>query len=69
MTDDDGFPPKDRRVQRVATIATIAFAAFILGFAPMWLRARTLTDERDAAQQALRLLQIECAAGDPGGAR
>lgn len=59
MADDDAFPPKDRRVQRVATIATAAFFAFILGFVPMWLTARTRTGERDAAQQSLRLAQVE----------
>jgi hypothetical protein len=59
MADNDDFPPKDRRVQRVATIATIAFFAFVLGFVPMWLTARTRGGERDAAQQSLRLARIE----------
>src|SRR5687767_11731288 len=59
MADNDAFPPKDRRVQRIATIGTAAFFAFTLGFAPMWLTARTRTDERDAAQQSLRLARIE----------
>ena len=53
------FPPKDRRVQRVATVGTAVFFAFILGFAPMWLTARTRAGERDAAQRSLRLAQIE----------
>jgi hypothetical protein len=55
----DTFPPKSRRLQRVTTTATIAFFAFVLGFAPMWLTARTRAGERDAAQQSLRLAQIE----------
>jgi hypothetical protein len=55
----DAFPPKNPRIQRVATTATIAFFAFILGFAPMWLTARARAGERDAAQQSLRRAQIE----------
>jgi hypothetical protein len=59
MADDHAFPSKDRRIQRVAMIGTAAFFAFILGFAPMWLTARSRAAERDAAQQSLRLAQIE----------
>jgi hypothetical protein len=58
LADNDALPPKDRRMQRVATTA---FFAFILGFAPMWLTARTRAGERDAAQQSLRLAHIEYA--------
>jgi hypothetical protein len=50
---------KSRRVQRFATYVTVAFAAFLLGFVPMWLSARTNANERDAAQRALRLAEIE----------
>jgi hypothetical protein len=39
--------------------ATVVFAAFVLGFVPMWLVARTRANERDAVQQALRLTQLE----------
>ena len=59
MVHADAFPPKNRRVQRFATTATLAFFAFIIGFVPMWLTARTRGDERDAAQRALRLMAIE----------
>jgi hypothetical protein len=59
MDEIDAFPPKDQRVQRVATIGTAAFFAFILGFAPMWLTARARAGERDAARQSLRVAQIE----------
>ena len=59
MEDSAPFPPKDRRVQRFATTTTVVFAAFILGFAPMWLIARTRAGERDAAQQTLRVKEIE----------
>src|SRR5688572_19062628 len=59
MEDSATFPPKDPRVQRFATMATVAFSAFILGFTPMWLSARTCAGERDAAQQAVRVADIE----------
>jgi hypothetical protein len=39
--------------------ATVVFAAFVLGFVPMWLVARTRANERDVVQQALRLTQLE----------
>lgn len=53
------FPVKSAQVQRFAVYATVVFAAFLLGFLPMWLAARTRGNERDSAQQALRLTQIE----------
>ena len=59
MESREGFPVNSARVQRFAIYATVVFAAFLLGFVPMWLVARTRADERDAAQQALRLTQIE----------
>ncbi len=59
MADTGHFPVKNRRVQRFATHATVVFAAALVGFVPMWLTARTRAHERDAAQQALRLTQIE----------
>ena len=58
MAGTDNFPAKNRQVQRFANYATVAFAAFVLGFLPMWLTARTNASERDAAQEALRLAQI-----------
>jgi hypothetical protein len=59
MDSKDDFPAKSRPVQRMATFVTVAFAAFLLGFIPMWLSARTTANERGAAQQALRLAEIE----------
>ena len=53
------FPSKNRQVQRVGIYASVVFAAFLLGFLPMWLTARTRGAERDAAQHALRIAQIE----------
>lgn len=59
MDSKEHFPAKSRRVHPVATYATVAFVAFLLGFVPMWLSARSRANERDAAQQALRLAEIE----------
>ena len=59
MAAAEHFPVKNRRLRRFAIYATAALAAFVLGFLPMWLTARTRASERDAAQQALRLTQIE----------
>lgn len=59
MDSTERLPVKSARVQRFAIYATVVFAAFLVGFVPMWLAARTRANERDAAQQALRLAQIE----------
>lgn len=59
MESSERLPVKSARVQRFAVYASVVFAAFLLGFVPMWLAARTRANERDAAQQALRLAQIE----------
>lgn len=47
------------RLRRVGVYAAILFVAFLLGFVPMWMQARTRTSERDAAHQTLRLTQLE----------
>jgi len=52
-------PLKVARLQRLGLYATVVFVAFLIGFIPMWLRARTRADERDAVQQVLRLTQAE----------
>ena len=59
MDGNERLPVKSARVQRFAIYATAVFAAFLGGFVPMWLAARTRANERNAAQQALRLTQIE----------
>ena len=59
MDSREPVPVKNARVQRFAIYATVVVAAFLLGFVPMWLAARTSANERNAAQQALRLTQIE----------
>jgi hypothetical protein len=52
-------PLKLARLQRLGGYATVILVAFLIGFVPMWLRARTRANERDAAQQAARLAQAE----------
>ena len=59
MESRDKFPVKNARVQRFATYVTVAFVAFLLGFVPMWLAARTRAKEGNATEQALRLARIE----------
>ena len=59
MESREPFPAKSVRVQRFGVCATAVFAAFLAGFVPMWLMASTRANERDAAQQALRVTQIE----------
>ena len=59
MASKEDFPTKNRQVHRFGIYATVVFGAFLLGFVPMWLTARTRAGERDAAQQALRLAQVE----------
>ena len=46
-------------VKRVGVYATVLLVTFLLGFVPMWIQARARASERDAAQQALRLSQLE----------
>ena len=54
--DQPSTPPvKVAQLKRPGVYATVIFAAFVLGFVPMWLAARTRANERDVAQQALRL--------------
>jgi len=48
-----------RPLKRVGVYAAVLLVAFLLGFVPMWMQARARADERDAAQQTLRLTQIE----------
>ena len=59
MESREHIPVKSARVQRFAVYATVVFAAFLIGFLPMWLVARTRGNERNAAQQALRLTELE----------
>ncbi|MGH9941462.1 MAG: hypothetical protein ACRD9R_03770 [Pyrinomonadaceae bacterium] len=45
--------------RRVGIYLGIALAVFLIGFVPMWLRARENAGQRDAAQRELRLSQMQ----------
>jgi len=45
--------------KRVALYATIALGFFLLGFLPMWFKATRAVEQRDAAQRAVRLAQLQ----------
>jgi hypothetical protein len=59
MDNATNAPLRVARLRRFGLYATAIFAAFLLGFVPMWMVARTRANERDAAQQTLRLTQLE----------
>jgi hypothetical protein len=44
--------------KRVALFATTALGFFLLGFVPMWVKAGSAIEQRDAAQRAVRLAQL-----------
>ena len=52
-------PLRVTRLQRFGTFATVILVSFLIGFVPMWLRARTRTTERDTSQHALLFAQAE----------
>ena len=45
--------------KRVALYATIAAGIFLVGFLPMWFKATGAVEQRDAAQRAVRLAQLQ----------
>ena len=45
--------------KRVALYASISLGFFLLGFAPMWLKASRAIEQRDAAQRGVRLAQLQ----------
>jgi len=45
--------------RRMALYATIGMGFFLLGFVPMWLKANSAIEQRDAAQREVRLTQLE----------
>ena len=47
------------QLRRLGVYAAVLVVAFLLGFVPMWMQARTRASERDAAHQTLRLTQLE----------
>lgn len=44
---------------RLAIYVTIALGFFLLGFVPMWFKANSAIEQRDAAQREVRLTQME----------
>ena len=44
---------------RLAIYVTIALGFFLLGFVPMWFKANSAIEQRDAAQREVRLIQME----------
>jgi len=58
--DNSTTPPlKVARLKGLGVYATVVVVAFLLGFIPMWLVARTRANERDVTLVALRLTQLE----------
>ena len=47
------------RLKWIAIFAGILAAAFLLGLVPMWLKARTSNNERDAARREARLCKLQ----------
>ena len=45
--------------KRVALYAAIAAGFFLLGFLPMWFKSSQAIEQRDAAQRAVRLAQLQ----------
>ncbi|HXG85993.1 MAG TPA: hypothetical protein VNI84_18380 [Pyrinomonadaceae bacterium] len=48
-----------KTLKRIGIVAAIAFAAFLLGFVPMWLAARGNAAECEAARDSLRLSVLQ----------
>jgi hypothetical protein len=44
---------------RVGIYAALALVCFLIGFVPMWIKARSVGSQRDLAQQELRLSQMQ----------
>jgi hypothetical protein len=49
--------------RRVALYATFSLGFFLLGFVPMWLKASSAIEQRDAAQREVRLGQLQSTLG------
>ena len=50
---------QNERVRRLILYAAVLLVVFLLGLVPMWMKARTRTQERDAAQASLRLSTLQ----------
>ena len=55
--------PNDR-IKRFGVYALIVLIAFLLGFGPMWMTARTRARERDTAQASLRVSGLQNTIGN-----
>lgn len=51
--------PSQDRLRRIATYALILMVVFVLGFAPMWMSARSRARERDTALASLRVSTLQ----------
>jgi hypothetical protein len=51
--------PQSGRSRRLIIYAAVLLVVFLLGLVPMWLKSRTRTAERDAAQAALRISTLQ----------
>jgi hypothetical protein len=47
------------RLKWIAIFAGIVIVAFLIGLVPMWLKARSAANERDAARRELRLTKLQ----------
>jgi hypothetical protein len=47
------------RLNQILIFAAVLVVVFLLGFVPMWLKARSASGERDAVQRQLRLCQLQ----------
>ena len=54
----------DDRMKRFAMYALVLLIAFLLGFGPMWMTARSRAQERDTAQASLRISTLQNAAAN-----
>lgn len=45
--------------RRIALYITLSLGFFLLGFVPMWLKASNAIEQRDVAQRAVRLSQLQ----------
>src|SRR6185503_9977095 len=50
---------RNERVRRLILYAALLLVAFLAGLVPMWLKSRTYTRERDAAQASLRISNLQ----------
>ena len=59
---DDRSP--DDRIKRILMYALLLLIAFLLGFGPMWMTARSRARERDTAQASLRISALQNSAAN-----